>query len=105
MNPKLKLPKPPPPAHPLCPERITLDVYLAEMMGFLSERYYPAAAMFQALPAWLRFLESLHLIDADTSEKAMAELLPLHASLMRVWEKYTDDPNLYRHGQAWPALP
>jgi hypothetical protein len=29
LNPKLKLPKPPRPAHPLCPERVTLDVHLA----------------------------------------------------------------------------
>ncbi len=105
MNPKFKLPKPPPPAHPLCPEATTLEVYLAEMMGFLSGRYYNAAALFQAIPAWLRFLESLRLIDAATSKKVTADLLPLHASLMRIWETYTDDPHLYRHGKAWPALP
>jgi len=34
-----------------------------------------------------------------------AELLPLHATLLRIWEQYTDDPLLYRQGQAWLALP
>jgi hypothetical protein len=105
MNPKLKLPKPPPPAHPLCPEAITLNVYLAQMMGFLSGRYYAAAALFQAIPAWLRFLASLRLIDAATSKQVAADMLPVHASLMPVWESYIDDPHLYRHGQAWPASP
>jgi SEC-C motif len=32
MHPKRKLPKPPRPAHPLCPERVTLDVHLARLM-------------------------------------------------------------------------
>ncbi|MGP0063964.1 MAG: YecA family protein [Isosphaeraceae bacterium] len=104
-QPNLKLPKPPRPAHPLCPERVTLDVHLAGMMGMLNGRYYSAAALFLAMPAWLRFLESRGLIDAATSRKVTAELLPLHASLLRIWEKYTNDPLLYRQGQAWPALP
>jgi hypothetical protein len=105
MNPKLKLPKPPLPAHPLCPEAVTLEVHLALMMGMMSGRYYAAAALFQAIPAWLRFLESRRLIDAATSKKVVAELVPLHASLRRIWEKYSEDPILLRQGQAWPALP
>ena len=105
MHPNRKLPKPPRPAHPLCPERVTLDVHLAGMMGMLSGLYHTAAALFQAVPAWLRFLESRRLIDPDTSRKVAAELLPLHASLLRIWERYTDDPLLHRQGQAWPALP
>ena len=104
MNPKLKLPKPPRPAHPLCPEAVTLEVHLALMMGMMSGRYYAAAALFQAMPAWLRFLESRRLIDAGTGRKVAAELLPLHATLLRVWEQYTDDPHLYRQGQAWMTL-
>ncbi len=77
MNPKLKLPKPPRPAHPLCPERVTLDVHLAQMMDLMNGLYHSAAALFQAMPAWLRFLESRRLIDAGTSKKVAAELLPL----------------------------
>ncbi len=105
LHPKHKLPKPPRPAHPLCPERVTLEVHLAGMMGMMSGLYHSAAALFQAMPAWLRFLESQRLIDADTSRKVAAELLPLHATLLRIWEQYTDDPLLYRQGQAWLALP
>ena len=105
MDPKLKLPKPPRPAHPLCPERVTLEVHLAGLMGMMSGRYYAAAALFQAMPAWLRFLESRRLIDAGTSKKVSAELLPLHATLLGVWKKYTDDPLLHLQEQAWPASP
>jgi len=105
MHPNRKLPKPPRPAHPLCPERVTLDVHLCGMMGMMSGLYHTAAALFQAMPAWLRFLESQRLIDAGTSRKVAAELLPLHATLLQFWEQYTDDPLLYRQGQAWLTLP
>jgi hypothetical protein len=103
LHPKKKLPKPPRPAHPLCPERVTLDVHLGQMMGMLSGQYHAAAALFQAMPAWLRFLESRRLIDAATNRDVVTELLPLHATLLQLWEKLTDDPLLYRQGQAWPA--
>jgi hypothetical protein len=101
MHPKRKLPKPPRPAHPLCPERVTLDVHLCGLMDMMNMLYHPAAALFQAMPAWLRFLESRRLIDAGTSKKVTAELLPLHATLLQFWEQYTDDPHLYRQGQMY----
>jgi hypothetical protein len=105
MNPNLKLPKPPQPAHPLCPERVTLDVHLGGMMGMMSAHYHSAAALFQAMPAWLRFLESRALIDAGIRNKVLAELVPLHATLLQIWESYTEDPHLLRQGQAWPGSP
>jgi len=75
------------------------------MMDMMSARYHSAAALFQAMPAWLRFLKSRRLIDAGTSRKVETELLPLHATLLRFWEQYTDDPLLYRQEQAWPNSP
>jgi hypothetical protein len=103
MNPNLKLPKPPKPAHSLCPERVTLDVHLAGMMGMMSARYHSAAALFQVMPAWLRFLESRALIDAGIRNKVLAELAPLHATLLRIWESFTEDQHLFREGKEWPA--
>jgi hypothetical protein len=102
LHPNRKLPKPPRPAHALCPERVTLEIHLCSLMSLMNSLYHPAASLFQAMPAWLRFLESRRLIDAGTRGKVVAELLPLHATLLQIWERYTDDPHLYRHGQAWP---
>jgi hypothetical protein len=104
LHPKRKLPKPPRPVHPLCPERVTLDVHLGGLMGFMNGLYHSAAALFQAMPAWLCFLETRGLIDAATHKKAAVDLLPLHADLLQVWEQFTDDPHLYRQGKAWPAV-
>src|SRR5262249_845414 len=105
LHPKLKLPKPPPPPPPLFPQRVTPDVHPRGMMSLMKSPYPPPAALFQAMPAWLRFLESRRLIDAATSRKVVAELLPLHDTLLQAWEQYTDDPHLYRQGQAWVASP
>jgi hypothetical protein len=103
LNPDKKLPKPPPPVHPLCPERVTLDGFLDGLMGIFNGVYQPAAAVFQAIPAWLRFLESRRLIDAALRLRVADELLPLHATLSELWQDYGDDPTLDSHGRAWPA--
>ncbi len=103
LYPEPRLPKPPRPAHPLCPERATLEVFLAGMMGGFSGLYYTAAAVVQAIPAWLRFLELRRLINADVRQKVAKDLLPLHATLSRIWKNYRDDPALDQQGQAWPA--
>jgi hypothetical protein len=55
------------------------------------------------MPAWLRFLESRQLIDADVRQKVAKELFPLHATLSQVWQSYRDDPTLEHQEQAWPA--
>ncbi len=103
VNPRKRFPKPPRPAHPLCPDRVTLDACIAGMMGFMSGRYHTAAALFQAMPAWLRFLESRRLIDADLRQKVANSLLPLHTTFLKGLQDFTDDPTLYRRQQTWPA--
>jgi hypothetical protein len=103
LRPKQKFPKPPRPAHPLCPDCATLDVFLGGLVGYLNGLFHAAAAVFQAVPAWLRFLESRRLIDGDLRQKTANELLPLHLTLSRIWQTYEDDPTLDRQEQAWPA--
>jgi hypothetical protein len=103
LNPKLKLPPPPPPGHPLCPERVTLEVYLAGLMGMFNNLYHVMAAVFEIMPAWLRFLETCGLIDADRRVMTVKELVPLHTSLLKALEKWGGDPTINRTLQAWPA--
>src|SRR5581483_2771612 len=92
MNPRKKLPPAPPPGHPLCPERVTLEVYLSGLMNPLNGLFHVAAALFELIPAWLRFLESCGLIDAERRVKTLDELRPLQASLLKLYENYRDDP-------------
>ncbi|MFQ5753839.1 MAG: hypothetical protein ACE5HI_17770, partial [bacterium] len=47
----------------LCPDRSTLDQYLAQLMDLLSYRLYRALALYESIPYWLNFLELNRLID------------------------------------------
>jgi hypothetical protein len=101
LNPHKKLPKPPKPRHPLCPDRVTLEICLVGMMDMFGDQRYTAAALFETMPAWLRFLESRRLIDAHVREQVVKELLPLLGSLEKYWEGYLDDLTPYRRVLAW----
>lgn len=103
MHPKKKLPPPPKPGHLLCPERVTFEVHLAGLVGFMNAMYGTAAALFELVPPWLRFLESRGLIDADRHAKTLEDLRPLRADLLRLVESYRDDPALFQHLKTWPA--
>lgn len=82
------------PAAGLCPDRDTLEPYLARLMGSLFPQRYKAAALMDLMPAWLRFLESRRLIDAEQRESARVGLRELADPLRRIWEVYRFDPAL-----------
>jgi hypothetical protein len=95
-------PKAPKPEHPLCPERVTLDVHLGGLMGFLNGLYYRGAATFEVIPAWLRFLQTRGLIDAERRRRTVQQLMPVQADLLKCWENSAESAVLYRAAQAWP---
>ena len=87
-------PKATAPEHPLCPDRRTLDAYLAELNLDFSPQNYRIAATFELIPAWLRFLESRGLIDAEQCEQTLGELSALGHALRAMFAKYQADPAL-----------
>jgi hypothetical protein len=103
LRPKQHKPKPEPsrPAHPLCPDRDTLDRYLGGLLGFLNQLHYRAVAMFEVIPAWLRFLESRQLVDAERRALTMQGLQPLQTQLLKLYEDYPTDPNLLAGIKSW----
>jgi len=78
--------------HVLCPDRDTLDCFLAGSLNFMNPQPYRAAAFFELIPPWLAFLESGGLLSAERRRQAMEELTPLASSLSPVIERYTKDP-------------
>ncbi len=95
-------PKTSPPEHGLCPDRITLDVYLSGLFHFMMPKPYDAAAFFSVIPSWLRFLESIGLLDAGQKWKTLQELKPLALSLVKVLEPRIADKRLPRDvAAAW----
>lgn len=64
------------------------------MFGFLSSRYYDAAATLELMPAWLRFLEEHGLLMAEQRTAAQQELRRLVADAAPTWEKSISDPSV-----------
>lgn len=101
LNPNKKPPPTPKPSHPLCPERVTLDVCIGSMFGIMVAEMYKAAGLFEVIPAWLRFLQSKNLIDAEQRARTLEELRPMHAEVLKLMETFTEDPTPYRTLQSW----
>jgi hypothetical protein len=87
--------------HVLCPDRSTLDRYLAELLNFINPHYYKAAAMMELVPAWLRFLELHQLMDAQQRRKILNELRGLDTELLKIWESHPEDPALQEGMKRW----
>ncbi|HUT95741.1 MAG TPA: hypothetical protein VMY37_40170, partial [Thermoguttaceae bacterium] len=88
--------------HVLCPDAKTLEPYLARQLGFLSARYCTVAATMEIVPAWLRFLQQRQLIDSREHQATLQGLAKLHADLLKLWKKHSDDPALHEAAiQAW----
>jgi hypothetical protein len=96
MHPRKHRPRPArrPPLHPLCPDRATLDRYLAGLLGFLNVQVHEAVATLELVPAWLRFLEGRQLLAADVKDKVLAELRPLVGTVLEMARSYRGDPAL-----------
>jgi hypothetical protein len=88
------------PAHWLCPDRNTFDHYLANLLHFMSGRYHQAVATFELIPAWLRFLESRQLIDADQRDQTLQELRGLDTEFLKLLKTHAD-PALARAIEQW----
>ena len=89
--------------HPLCPDAKTLDHYLAQyLFGFLSFQYYEAAALFELIPVWLRFLTKYNLLDEKARQKTIKELDYLKGHLIQIAAKAISDPAVRENLVDWP---
>jgi hypothetical protein len=78
--------------HMLVPDPERLEHFLAGLLDLMNQLYHRAAALFEIIPAWLRFLETKQLIDAGARVRAIGLLAPLADSLCGVFDTYRDDP-------------
>jgi hypothetical protein len=97
-------PKPPISDHLLCPDRETLDRYLAGLPNLINPQNYKAAATFELVPAWMRFLESRQLIDSQQRVKTLTELHGLDKELLKIFENYPSDPALQLGMKRWREI-
>ena len=81
--------------HLLCPDYERLDRYMAGLLDRFNVRLYPAVALLESVPTWMRFLQSQGLIDADACRRTLHEIRPLAASVLRILKEMRSDPALY----------
>jgi hypothetical protein len=90
------------PPNQLCPDRATLDRFLAGMLNFISPQYYEAAATLELTPAWLRFLEAAKLLTPEQHAAALDDLRKLVADAAPIWQQRAADPAVGPNiRQAW----
>ncbi|HEY83723.1 MAG TPA: hypothetical protein G4N96_01225 [Chloroflexi bacterium] len=89
------------PDHWLCPDRNRFDQFLANQLTFINPHHYRAATSFELMPAWLRFLETRQLIDADQRAKTLQDLQGLDANLLKLFQTFPD-PALCSALEEWP---
>ncbi len=86
----------------LYPTAETLDSYLGELMGFMSFRFYEVSALFELLPAWLRFLAKYNLLDQKVHEKLLQSFNYLKDPLIQIARQQLTDPLVETNLAGWP---
>jgi hypothetical protein len=89
------------PPHLLCPDAYTLHRFLDNLLNTWGPRLHKGAVMFELIPAWLRFLESRDLIDADQLVRTLDELADLVPHLADIWGKFSSDPAVRLAAERW----
>ncbi len=80
--------------NPFCPDAKTLDMYMAQIMGFMSFRFYEAFALYELIPTWLRFLTQYNLLTEETRQQTLAQLRYMKKDL-RTDRRSTDQRSDY----------
>ena len=97
---------PPKLLHQLCPDAVTLDTFLSRKTGFFFKQVYTIGAILELVPAWLRFLESRMLLDADQKSRIITDLLPILQSWCELLRKMSTDQLLLSNiAVAWEEKP
>lgn len=90
------------PHQPLCPDRSSLESYLADLTAAVSYRNHAIAAAMELLPAWLQILESRQLLSAEEHRAALDHLRPLIRKVVHFFKGLPDAPGLAQAvDQAW----
>lgn len=85
----------------LLPDAKTMDRYLTRFFGFLGNRHYQGAALFELIPTWVRFLESKGLTTTEEGSAALKSLQALSQSVVKILEGYESDPTLAENLRGW----
>ncbi len=82
------------PGNPLALSSQDLDARLEVLLESLIPSPYKAAALMESAPAWMRFLESQQLIDADLCRRRLRDFEPIADNLIETLDRDPTDPRI-----------
>ena len=71
-------------------------------MGFMSFRFYEVCALFELIPAWLRFLTLYNLLAYEEMQKVLQKLSYLKGSLIKIMNSQLTDSAVGENLANWP---
>ncbi len=80
--------------NPLAVSSQDLEARLALLLESLIPSPYKAAALMESAPAWMRFLESQQLIDADLCRRRLRDFEPIANNLIETLDRDPTDPRI-----------
>jgi hypothetical protein len=87
--------------HLLCPDRKRFDHYLAKRLGMFNYQPYRAAAAMELVPAWMRFLQTQGLVDAELRKRTLDDMKPLAGEPRKIFDKLHSDTTLREAIKRW----
>ncbi len=86
---------------PLLPDRASVEALLGSYLTVFNANPHKAAAIFELLPAWIRFLAGLGLVTEGDVETAVSDLRGLDGTMQTLWTSYPSDPAPLQAAKAW----
>lgn len=90
-----------PKPHPLCPDSVTLEQYMAKLLNYQPQPTI-AAALFGLIPTWLQFLQAQKLIDVSYHNQTITDCQQMAPDLLQYFQTHIADDILLNHIQNWP---
>ena len=78
-------------AQVLCPDPVTAEKYMVDLLNMINPHPYRFAAMAEAIPYWLKFLVDIRLIDDAIRPKKLQKFSELQKSMTRIVQNYVDE--------------
>ena len=75
---------------------------MAQLMGFMSFRYYKTYALFELIPVWLRFLTKYELLYEKMRLQTIREMNYLKDPIIEIATNKVTDPTLKLNVVDWP---
>jgi hypothetical protein len=88
--------------HLLVPDRERFEHFETNLLDIYSWCWYNAVAALEIIPAWLRFLESVGLIDSVMRTQTMHDLAGLAGDVCKVIDDFQSDPAPRLACERWP---